>query len=317
VAASVAASAAARPASDVIKISYAQPVAATAALWMAQDNGAFKKAGLNTEVVRIAPPADIQAMVGGDTQFAFGGTGAMSATAAGANLKFLAITTGVYLQSVWADSTVQKVSDLAGKSIGATTKGGPSDFALHTVLKREGVDASKVNILYLRDDNANVAALESGQIPAAILTSPNNLRARQAGFHLLLDMIPLKIPTVTQGIFVRADWAQQHQDAVLAFLRTYLESVKIDKTDATAAKASITKNTGIDDQAIVDESYRATLGGLATIPVPRDEQFQNILDLTDDQAMKTRKPSDFYDSSYLQKLDGFVQSLYPNGIPAD
>ena len=28
------------------------------------------------------------------------------------------------------------------------------------------------------------------------------------------------------------------------------------------------------------------------------------------------KPADFYDNSYLQKLQPFVQSLYPSGVPA-
>ena len=314
---SSAGSAAAKAPPATVKVSYAQPVAATAAMWMAHDNGTFKKYGVNTDVVRIAPPADIQAMVGGDTQFGFGGTGAMAAAAGGANLKFIAITTGVYLQTVFANNSIQKMSDLVGKSVGATTKGGPSDFAIHTVLAREGVDASKVNILYLRDDNANVAALESGQIPAAILTSPNNLRAAKDGFHLVVDMTPLKIHTATQGIFVRADWAQQHQDTVLNFLKAYLESVKVDKTDAAAAKATITKWTQIEDQAIVDESYRSTLAGLAWDPVPLDDEFQNIIDLTDDPKIKALTPSAYYDASYLQKLDGFIHDLYPQGIPSD
>jgi ABC-type nitrate/sulfonate/bicarbonate transport system substrate-binding protein len=309
------ASAAASAASGMLKISYAQPVAGTAPMWMAHDNGTFKKYGLNTEVIRIAPPADIQAMVGGDTNFAFGGTGAMSAKAGGADLRFVAITTGVFLQTLYSQPVYQKLSDLVGKSVAATTKGGPSDFALHTILKREGLDPAKFNIIYLRDDNAIVTALQSGQIDGAVLTSPNHLRARQAGMRQLVDMVPLKLPTVTQGIFVRNQWAQQNQDTVLNFLKAYLEEVKHDKADAAAATATIRKWTQIDDQAMVEESYRSTLGGLASYPLPRDEQFQAVIDLSSEENLKRLKPADFYDSSYLQKLEGFMKTLYPEGVP--
>ncbi|HLY64946.1 MAG TPA: hypothetical protein VKU60_05380, partial [Chloroflexota bacterium] len=158
--------------------------------------------------------------------------------------------------------------------------------------------------------------LESGQIQAAVVTSPNNLLVRQAGFHQIVDLIPLKLHTVTQGIFVRDDWAKQNQPTILNFLKAYLESVKVDKTDAAAAQASVSKWTGIQDQALVAESYRATLGGLASFPLAEDQDFQNVLDLTDDPALKSRKPADFYDNSYLQSLESFARTLYPDGIPA-
>jgi NitT/TauT family transport system substrate-binding protein len=299
-----------------IKVAFAQPVAATAALWMAHDNGTFQRYGLKTDVVRIAPPADIQAMIGRDTQFGFGGTGYMGAMAAGANLVSLAVTTPIYLQTMWAQPSISRVSDVAGKSVAATTQGGPSDFALQTILKQEGVDKSKVNIVYLRDDNAIVAALESGQVQAAVVTSPNNLRVRAAGYKLIADLVPMRIHTVTQAIFTRRDWAEANRDTVLNFLKAYLENVRVDKTDMAAATAEIKKWTGIDDQALVEESYRTTLPGLAAYPINEDQDFQNIIDLTSDQNIKSKAPSFFYDNSYLNRLDGFVKGLYPDGVPA-
>jgi len=37
--------------------------------------------------------------------------------------------------------------------------------------------------VYLRDDSTILAALQSGQVQGAIITSPNTLRARQAGLR--------------------------------------------------------------------------------------------------------------------------------------
>jgi len=303
-------------AGGAVKIAFAQPAAAFAPLWLAQDRGLFKKYGLETEVLRVAPPADVQAVIGGDIQIAVGGTAAISAMANGANLTFIAVTVPVYLQSLFGQPSIQKVSDLAGKSVAVTTKGGPSDFALRTLLAREGVDASKLNFVYLRDDSTILAALQSGQVQGAIITSPNTLRARQAGLRQLEDLIPLKLHTVTQGSFVRKDWAQQHPDVIGNYLKAYLEGIKEDKTNPDGAKTTISKWTKIEDQALLDESYKTTINGLAAYPLAHDEDIQNVIDLSIEAIVKSHKPSDFYANSYLLKLEAFVKGLWPNGIPS-
>jgi NitT/TauT family transport system substrate-binding protein len=299
-----------------IKISQAQPAAGYVPLWLAQDKGLFKKYGLETEVVPIAPPADIQAVMGGDIQIGVGGTGAMSAAAGGANLTFISVNIPVFLQSLFGQPSIQKVSDLIGKSVAVTTKGGPSDFALRTLLAREHVDESKVNVAYLRDDSAMLAAIQSGQVQAAIVTSPNTLRARQAGLQQIVDLIPLKLHTLVQGTFVRKDWAQQRPNVIDGYLKAYLEGLEEAKSNPDVAKATISKWTKLDDQTLVDESYRTTISGLEAYPLVHDEDLQNVIDLSSEPSVKSHKPSDFYDNTYLQKLEPFVNSLWPSGIPS-
>jgi NitT/TauT family transport system substrate-binding protein len=306
----------AKAAEGTIKIAWTQPAAAYVPLWLAQDNGYFKKYGLDTEALHLAPPSDTQALISGDVQMVIGGTGGISAIAGGANLTFIGVTVPVYLQSLYGQPSIQKFSDLAGKSIGATTQGGPSDFALRTVLKKEGVHASAVKIVYLRDDATVLAALKGGSIQAAIITSPNTLQAQKAGLRLIEDMIPLKLHTITQGIYVRKDWAQQHQPALESVLKGYLEAVKQSRADAAGAKTTISKWTKVEDPVLLDESYKTTISGLAAYPLVHDEDVQNVIDLSTEASVKAHKPADFYDNSYLQGLDGFVKGLYPAGVPS-
>ena len=40
------------------------------------------------------------------------------------------------------------------------------------------------------------------------------------------------------------------------------------------------------------------------------------MDMSEDEKVKARKPSDFYDNEYLQELQGFVRGLWPEGIPS-
>ena len=176
-----------------VRIGYGLSSSAYAPLWIAQDQGLFKRQGLTTEVMLLPPPRGNQALISGNIQLAIGGGDTIAAVANGANLTDIAETVQIYGTALYGLPSIQNVSDLIGKSVAASSKGGSLDHALRTLLAREGVDASKVNIVYLGDDANSLAALENNTIQAAMLTPPNTLHARQAGMRLVADTIPLKL----------------------------------------------------------------------------------------------------------------------------
>ncbi|HEX6512251.1 MAG TPA: ABC transporter substrate-binding protein, partial [Chloroflexota bacterium] len=273
-----------------IKVSYSQPTAGFAHLWMAADKGYFRKYGLDAQVLQITPPADAQAVLNGETQFDFDGSAGVSAISSGAAMPFIAVTNPTYTQAFYGQQSIQKVSDVIGKTVAATTRSGSSDFALRALLAREGVDANKVNITYLRDDSAILAALQGGSVQAAVLTSPNTLRARAAGLRLIEDMATSRWHTVNQGLNVRKDWAQQHEDLVLAFLKGELEGLRDAKTDPQATKQTITKWTQVTDAVLLDEAYRTGNAGWVANPLAHDEDLQSIIDMSTEANVKGHKP---------------------------
>src|SRR5213082_890136 len=48
-----------------IKFSYPQPTAGFMPLWLAQDRGVFKKDGIETEMLNLPAPTDLQALLSG------------------------------------------------------------------------------------------------------------------------------------------------------------------------------------------------------------------------------------------------------------
>jgi NitT/TauT family transport system substrate-binding protein len=314
--ASTAASAAAKPASSTsVKVAYSQPAAGFAPVWVAQDKGFFKKYGLDAEVLQITPPADTQSVISGEIQFDVDGSGSMAAIASGANIPYIAITVPYFAQSLYGQSSIQKVSDLVGKQVATTTRGGSSDFALRTLLAKENVDPAKINFVYLRDDAAILAAMQAGTLQAAIITSPNTLRAKQSGLREIVDMSKLRLRTLTQGVNVRKEWAQQHEDLVLAFLKAWMEGAKEGRSNPDGTKAIIGKYTKVTDQAFLDEAYNTVVSLWAAYPLANDQDLQNVIDLSTEANVKAHTPADYYDNSYLQKLDSFVKQLYPGGVP--
>ena len=86
--------------------------------------------------------------------------------------------------------------------------------------------------------------------------------------------------------------------------------------DPAAARASLAKYTKVDDQAMLDQMYNDLTSVFPALPLVHDADLHNVIDLSDDPAVKTHKPAEFYDNSYLQKLQDFVKTLYPEGLPA-
>lgn len=311
------ASAVAKPSAGTIKIGFSQVAPSFTPIWIAQDKGLFKKYGIDTDVQNVSPPADRQALLTGDIQIDVDGSSGVPMVVAGSNVTYIAVPVPFYVQSVYAVPSIQKVSDLAGKTISAASKGGSNDLAAHTVLAKQGVDVSKVNFVYLRDDGAQLAALQSGATQAGVFTAPSTVRARQAGLKELINLQSLKLHTITNGVLVRKDWAQQHPNEVEAFLKGLIEGIKLYQTDPAVAKTEIAKYTKQDDQALIDATYNDQVCCFSALPLVHDEDVQNVIDLSDDASTKTHKPAEFYDNSYLQKLSAFVKDLYPQGVPAN
>jgi NitT/TauT family transport system substrate-binding protein len=284
---------------------------------MGQDLGIFKKYGLTTDVRNLSPPTDIQAAVSGEAPIVIDGAGGVPAIASGAPLTYIAVPLPTFTQSIYAtpQSGIKTIQDLVGKNVGATARGQSSDNALRTVLAKNGIDANKVNIVYLRDDSSILAGLTGGSLQAAIVTSPNTLRARKAGLYEVLFLAPLKLGTINNGIVANKTWAQQHPDTVDSFLKAYLEGIKITLTDPVTTKAAIAKWTKLDDQEMLEETYRTSPPLLRPFPLVDDSYVQNVIDMSPEANVKGHKPAEFYDNSYLQKLQDFAKTLYPEGMP--
>lgn len=292
-----------------MKIAFSQVAAAFAPIWIAHDEGVFKKHGLDSEVVHLTKPTDIGALVSGEVQFTVDGSSGIEAIAGGANLTYIAVPLPIYTQALYGQPGVEKVSDLVGKNVGVTSQGGSSDNALKTLLMKEGVDLAQINTLYLRDDANILAAIQNGTVQAANLTSPNTLRARQAGLREIVDFVPRAYRTINTGIITRKDWAQQNPELVERFLKAYMEASKIAKTNPEVTKPIISKRTQLDDQVLLDESYRNSQASWVIYPLIRDADIQNVIDVSTTPDVRNFKPADYYDNSYLQRLEAFARGL--------
>ncbi|WP_199431371.1 ABC transporter substrate-binding protein [Qaidamihabitans albus] len=203
------------------------PAIDVAPLHLAVKNGYFKEEGLEVKIDQAASgQAALSKLIGGDAEIAFSSyVPFFAAQSQGvADIKFVADAVSTAPNSVvlvtMPDSSVKKVSDLAGKKIGVSALNTISDALVKSVMKTNDVDYESVNWVPISFPDIS-GALSRGDIDAGLLIEPFLTNsAQEAGTVPLTDVAtgPTKdFPLAGYGSL--AQFAEQNPKTVAAFQR--------------------------------------------------------------------------------------------------
>lgn len=193
--------------------------------YYAQDEGFFKKEGLDVEVTTMANGAvTAVALAGGSGDIAVTNP-VQVATAVSKGVPFTIIA-GSGLYSTKAPSTAIVVTqssplhaprDLEGKTIAVAALNDQSTIALKKWLTDAGADYKKVKMIELGYPEM-IAALPTGRIDAAMLAEPFQTTARKSGDRLYGKPFDAIAPEFNIGVYATTrSWAQAHPDLVKRF----------------------------------------------------------------------------------------------------
>lgn len=124
-----------------------------------------------------------------------------------------------------AKPAINKIEDLKGKTL---IIGGPKDITrifTERMLAPHGLKSGDYDYVYAGATSARFAALKSGAVDAALLTTPFNFFAETEGYRNLgftFDYLP-KMPFA--GMAVNREWAGKNADVVRRFLDAYDKGV--------------------------------------------------------------------------------------------
>lgn len=169
-------------------------------------------------------------------------------------VQVLAINTLGVLYIVENGDSVQTVSDLAGKTIYASGKGSTPEYALNYILSENDIDPeADVTIEWKSEHSECVAALASDEDGIAMLPQPfvTTAQTQNENLRIALDLTEewdalqadAETPSalLTGVVVVRTAFAEEHPEAVNAFLDSYRESVDYVNANVTDAAALIEK----------------------------------------------------------------------------
>lgn len=165
----------------------------------------------------------------------------------GGTIQVLAVNTLGVLHIVENGDTIQKVSDLKGKTIYSTGQGSNPEYVLNYVLRENGLDPEKdVTVKFVTENDELATKLATGEAEIAMVPEPvvTTTLSKNADLRVALDMtkeweaVAGDKSALMMGCVVgRKEFIEQNPQAVKDFLTEYKVSVEkaLDDIDGTAA----------------------------------------------------------------------------------
>ncbi|HXZ22988.1 MAG TPA: ABC transporter substrate-binding protein [Pseudolabrys sp.] len=196
---------------------------------LAKQLGEYEKAGVSVEVVDFKGGSEsLKAVIGGSADVVSGYFDhCVNLAAKGQHLQSFVVYDrypGLALVvSPKHTDEIKSVKDLASKKVGVSAPGSSTDFFLKYLLSKNGVDPNSVGVIGVGLGATAVAAMEQGQIDAAVMLDPSVtvLQGRNKDLKILSDTRTQKDTLAVFGgeypggsLYTKADWIESHQKEV-------------------------------------------------------------------------------------------------------
>jgi NitT/TauT family transport system substrate-binding protein len=297
-----------------IRVGYPSPSASFFPLFATKEAGLFQKYGFDPEMIYVQGVQMIQVQVAGQLDFStISSVVYLQAAVEGADLIQIASSIDNQLMKIMVDPSISKPSDLKGKTIGVTRLGSLTDLLLRPALKDWGLDPQKdVKIVQIGRMPDIATAISQKRVAAGVISFPTSVRAEKLGIKTLLDFAEsdAKIPATT--VVVSRRYSQTHRDAVLNFLKAYIEGTNRLFADRELGIRALRKYGGITDRELLAYTYDLfTSRYIKKIPQVNPQGIVNSLALIAESNPKAkgRKPEEFMDTSFMDELEktGFIK----------
>ncbi len=249
-------------------------------VWVAKDAGLFARYGLDVVPVQIRGGSLIAlVIITGDLPLSgVGAESVVAARAAGGDVVLLACPVDMEPVYLIGRPEIKTPADLKGQGSAVTRYGSSTHFYLKAALQQIGLDPEKdLTILQLGAGPEMVAALESGRIAAAALTTRYAIPFLDRGWPVLVDLsksdtvYPSSCVTSSRA-FIRAE-----PKATEDFLRAYVAAIELIRRDHHAAEQSFAKWLREKDAAVVKRSVAAYAPLWKRAPVVPDKGIDNVV----------------------------------------
>jgi NitT/TauT family transport system substrate-binding protein len=207
---------------------------------LAKQLGEFDKAGLSVDIVDLKGGSDaLKAVLGGSADVVSGYFDhCVNLAARKQELKaFVVYDRFPGLVLVVAPShtgEIKSIKDLAGKKVGISAPGSSTDFFLKYLLKKNGLDPSGTSVIGVGLGATAVAAMEQGQIDAAVMLDPSVtvLQGKHPDLRILADTRTQKDTLAMFGgeypggaLYSTAAWVNAHPKEVQALTNAILNTL--------------------------------------------------------------------------------------------
>ena len=283
-------------------------------IWVAKEEGLFKKHGLDVEPVFLrGGQMATQALVGGDPPLASIGS-VIQPSLQGHNLVLFAAVENKYDMLLYARPEITRLDQLKGKRFGITGFGAASYYGALVLLKHANLEPVRdVALVPAGVDAERIAGITSGRIDVSFFSIPAIPHAKKAGLVQLFDMADLDVEVQGNGFATSRSFIKSRRDLVKSALKGYVEGIHFIYHNKEATKKHIAKYLRAPSPEILEDSYAGYIRSTPRRPFPTLKGIQFMLDMLTAQMpqAKSAKPEQFVDLSFLQELEkeGFFAEM--------
>src|SRR5512135_2981893 len=195
-------------------------------IWVAKDEGLFKKYGLDVEPIFLrGGQMAIQALASGDPPLMSIGQ-VVQASLAGHDLVLIAGVEIYYDSTVFARPGITRLEQLKGKRIGISGFGAATHFAAIILAQHLKLDPDKdFQLVPGGPDAERLAAMSTGKIDAAIFNSSTVPVAKRMGLVELVKIPDLKVEVQGNGMATTRAYIKSNREVVKSALKGYIEGI--------------------------------------------------------------------------------------------
>jgi ABC-type nitrate/sulfonate/bicarbonate transport system substrate-binding protein len=290
-----------------IRIGYPSISSRQAQLWVAKDQGIFRKYGLEVELIFLrGGQVAIQALTGGDPPIVTIGN-VIIANLQGHDIVLVGSVENSYDQSVFARPGIAaSVEQLKGKRFGISGFGSATHNAALILFKKFNLEPNKdVAFVTTGTGPERLAAMSAGRIDATFFNPSEVPQAIKAGLVEIIQMADLDFEVQGSGLATSRSYIKAHREIVKSALKAYVEGIYYIFSNKQPALRSLSKYMRTSDQEVLDYSFQHYLKRTPKKPYPTMKGIQNLIDMSAPQLpqAKSAKPEQFVDLSFLQELE--------------
>jgi NitT/TauT family transport system substrate-binding protein len=292
-----------------LRLSYSVVGPTVAGIWMAYETGAFKKYGLDVQLVYIpSSGTNIQALLGGSLDVSAPGiSGVVLAAARGAPVLAIAAMTNRPAMTLYVQPEISRADQLKGQTLGISRFNSTGHTVTTLILRNLGLEKS-ATMRPLGGTPEMQAAFEQKQV-AGIVTAVKPAAPSRA----LLNAFDLDIPFSMNVMAVTREFLQKNPDATERVVKAYIEAVGAMNHDKATTLKVLAKYFKRGDPNFLDETY--TLVTTFTEKTPRVDA-RNVTTVLEFEPVKgvdaeTLTPK-VIDNSVVDKLvkEGFIEKIF-------
>ena len=262
-----------------MRTAYSALSAGIGTLWLTQEDGHFRKHGLDSSLIYIrGGTTAVQALLAGEIQFGhLSPAPMMTAWAQGADFVWVGTTTHQMVFTLLVDNSIAKAADLKGKKIGITRLGSASELAVRMALEQFALNPKDVTMIALGGIPEILGAMRAGAVQCGVLSPPTSTAARDLGYRPLLHIPDLGREFTFSGIAAKRSFVQSQPEVVRAYMASLTDGAKVYMEDSRAALRILRKYMRADDR-ILEGGYKEYAAAISSPPYPGLKGLEAVRD---------------------------------------